>query len=87
MSSFQIHIKSSGKIITVPTEKTIYQVLKENNFDIPVSCNKGICGTCMTRYTSGDIDHHDKILSDEEREEYLTVCCSRARSGKIILDL
>lgn len=87
MATFDIHIKSSGRILAVPEGKTIHQVLKENKIEIPVSCGKGTCGTCMTRYTSGDIDHRDKILSDEEREEYLTICCSRANTGKIILDL
>lgn len=87
MAAFDIHIKSTGRIYNVPEGKTIYQILEENKIETTVSCKKGICGTCMTRYTSGDIDHRDKILDDKEREEYLTVCCSRANSGKIILDL
>lgn len=87
MAKFDIHIKSTGKIFNVPEDQSIYDVLKSNGIEIPVSCKKGTCATCMTRYTSGDIDHRDKVLSDEEHQEFLTVCCSRANSGKIILDL
>lgn len=86
MAKFDIHIRSTGKVYSVPEDKTIYEVLKANGIDVPVSCKKGTCGTCMIRFIAGDVEHKDKVLSDEEHEEYLTVCCSRG-TGKIILDL
>lgn len=87
MAEFQVHIRSTGQLFTIPEGQSITKVLAENNIEIPVGCEHGTCGTCMTRYTYGDIEHHDKILTPKEREEYLTPCCSRAKSGKIILDL
>ena len=42
-----------------------------------------------SRLVEGDIDHRDKVLTQSERQENrrMMVCCSRARSGKIVLAL
>jgi ferredoxin len=53
------------------------------------SCRAGICGTCLVRVSSGEPDHQDDVLSDDERErgEVMLPCVSRARGGLLVLDL
>ncbi len=86
---FQIQIASDGTVIDVPADKSITQVLEEYGYFVPVSCEEGICGTCLTNLLSGDVLHRDQFLTEEERREgkIFTPCCSRARSGMLILDL
>ncbi len=43
---FTVQIASTGKEYNVPADKTIIEVLREDDIDIPVSCEQGICGTC-----------------------------------------
>ncbi|HCP79155.1 MAG TPA: oxidoreductase, partial [Pusillimonas sp.] len=45
--SFEVKIASTGQTFTVPADKSITQVLDENDVFIPVSCEEGVCGTCL----------------------------------------
>jgi ferredoxin-NADP reductase len=84
---FEVRIASTGATFFVPEGKSIIQVLGENGIDVETSCESGLCGTCTTRYLEGEVEHHDVILDDEEHEEFMTLCCSRAKSPVIVLDL
>ncbi len=83
---FEIKIHSTGKVLEVPTDKSILDVLRENGLTIDSDCEDGFCGTCITRFLSGDPDHRDTVLSDGERRSYMMLCCSRAK-GMLELDL
>ncbi|WP_111415010.1 PDR/VanB family oxidoreductase [Billgrantia lactosivorans] len=87
--SFEVRIASSGASFTVPADKTVYQVLTENGIDIMVSCEQGVCGTCLTRVLEGEPDHRDLYLDDDEHaaNDQFTPCCSRAKSKVLVLDL
>ena len=86
---FEIELARSGGIFTVPAEKSVVAVLRENGIDLPVSCEAGVCGTCLTRVLAGDPDHRDVYLTDEEhaRNDRFTPCCSRSLSRRLVLDL
>jgi vanillate O-demethylase ferredoxin subunit len=84
---FQVKIASSGAIFSVPNHKSIVQVLGENGIDIEVSCQSGLCRTCAVKYLEGEVDHKDLVLSESDRLQYMTPCCSRAKSKLIVLDL
>ncbi len=84
---FEVEIASSGKRLRVPADKSIVQILWDNGIDIETSCESGLCGTCITRYKSGDVDHRDMVLDDDEKGEFLTVCCSRSKGKLLVLDL
>lgn len=87
--AFTIEILGSEQKIEVSTQQTAMQALIENGFDIPISCEQGICGTCITRVVSGIPDHRDLFMTDEEHalNDQFTPCCSRAKSKILVLDL
>lgn len=87
--SFEVFLARAGVTLTVPPDKSILEVLTEAGFDQPRSCEQGVCGTCECRVLEGEVDHRDSILSAEERaaNEVMMVCVSRARSGRLVLDL
>jgi vanillate O-demethylase ferredoxin subunit len=87
--SFEVEIASTGAVYVVPADKSIMQVLRENGHSIDSSCEEGICGTCATPVKAGEIEHRDMVLSDEEKatNRWMMVCCSRAKSDRIVLDL
>src|SRR5690606_34141085 len=64
--SFEVVIASSGDCYTVPADKTVHQVLEENGVEIMVSCEQGVCGTCLTGVLEGTPDHRDLYLDDSE---------------------
>jgi len=54
-----------------------------------LSCEQGICGSCITDVIDGIPDHRDCVLTEEEKAEntQITLCCSRAKSPVLVLDL
>jgi len=86
---FQVKVSSSGALFDIPADRSIVAILAENGIEIPVSCEQGVCGTCITRVLEGVPDHRDVYFSDVEKEknDQLTPCCSRAKTPILILDL
>ena len=85
--AFQIKIASSGAVFDVPADRSIVEVLWDQGFDVDTSCESGLCATCMTRYVEGEPDHRDMVLDEDERGEFLCVCCSRSKTPVLVLDL
>lgn len=86
---FSVQIASSGLIVEVPVDKTVTTALEEQGVSIPVSCEQGVCGTCLTRVLKGQPDHRDVYLTDAEkaRNDQFMPCCSRSMSDLLVLDL
>lgn len=86
---FTVELARSGVVLTVPADRSIMETLRDNGFDAPSSCEEGICGTCETRLLAGTPDHRDGLLTDAEIEanDRILICVSRARGGRLVLDL
>jgi len=82
-----VEVQSTGQKITLTRSESIIDALARSGIEIPTSCQSGLCGTCKTRYISGDVEHGDCILSDAEHLEYFTPCISHIKSGTLVLDL
>jgi ferredoxin-NADP reductase len=87
--SFEVTARRSGVTVTVGPEETIAKALARVGVSITVKCEEGVCGTCVTDILEGTPDHRDQFLTDDERQEgaMLCVCCSRALSKTLILDI
>ena len=86
--AFEVELAQSGRTLMIPEDKSILQVLWENEIEVLHACEEGWCGNCVVDYLDGGVDHRDEVLDDLERESKLQVCVSRALpGGKIILDL
>lgn len=86
---FELEIASTGRVIPVRADQTALAALLEAGLDIPMSCEQGVCGTCLTGVKAGTPDHRDQYLTEEEREacDQFLPCCSRASSPRLVLDL
>lgn len=82
---FEIEIDGTGQVIAVPPSQTALDALAAAGFDIPASCEQGICGTCLTPVTDGIPDHRDMFLSAAEQaaNDCFTPCCSRALTPRL----
>lgn len=87
--SFTLKIASTGQLLTVAPEQTAVAVLHAAGFEIPLSCEQGVCGTCLVAVLEGEPDHRDMFLTKAEhaQNQQFTPCCSRARSATLVLDL
>lgn len=87
--SFSVKVSSTGQVFEIPADKTVVQVLESHGIDIAMSCEQGICGTCLTRVLDGVPEHRDLFLSEEEQalNDQFTPCCSRSKSPLLVLDI
>jgi vanillate O-demethylase ferredoxin subunit len=87
--AFDVRLARSGSIVRVQSGETVLDALLKHGIDAPYSCLEGVCSSCETRVLSGIPDHRDLILSKEEREanDRMLICCSRSKSGTLVLDL
>lgn len=84
---FRVRLAKTGSEYDVPPGETIINVLRRHGVETRTSCELGYCGACLTRYLDGEPDHRDPILGDKARETHMLICCSRARSPLLVLDL
>ncbi|ROZ75075.1 PDR/VanB family oxidoreductase [Ramlibacter sp. WS9] len=87
--TFEVQLASTGAVIRVAADQTVVAALAAVGVRLPVSCEQGVCGTCLTRVIDGTPDHRDMYLTDEEqaRGDQFTPCCSRAKTPRLVLDL
>ncbi len=88
--AFEISLSRHKKVLTVPADKSILEVVREAGVDVESSCENGICNTCRTGLLGGTAEHRDEVLSDQEKadQSVIMICTSRAKKGEtLILDL
>lgn len=88
-TAFEVELRQSGRIITVPQDRTILDVLIDAGVDPLHDCDKGECGVCQVPVLEGVPDHRDHILTEAERAagKLIQICVSRAKTPMLVLDL
>lgn len=86
---FEIQLAKSNLILKVPAGQSILDVVFDAGISVPSSCREGICGSCETVILSGEADHRDALLSEDEKasNQTMMICCSGAKSKTLVLDL
>ena len=86
---FELQLASSGKVIEVGAAQSAAQALLDAGIAVSLSCEQGVCGTCMTKVVQGTPDHRDLYLTDDEhaRNDCFMPCCSRAQTRRLVIDL
>ncbi|MFM9902269.1 MAG: PDR/VanB family oxidoreductase [Polaromonas sp.] len=88
-ASFEVQLARSGRVVHIAADQTVAKALALAGVDIALSCEQGVCGTCLTKVLQGEPDHRDLYLTPEEQaaNDQFTPCCSRSKSALLVLDL
>ncbi|HSI47314.1 MAG TPA: PDR/VanB family oxidoreductase [Ideonella sp.] len=88
-AAFEVELASSGRVVHVPKGQSIAQALAAAGEPVMVSCEQGVCGTCLTGVKAGLPDHRDAYLTPEEQaaNDQMLICCSRSKSARLVLGL
>lgn len=86
---FTVTAARSAITFDVEPGETIAQKLEEHGIDVHMSCQSGVCGTCLTGVLDGMPDHRDLVQTELEKaaNDRITVCCSRSKTKKLVLDI
>lgn len=87
--SFEVEAKRSGVVVEVAPGETIAQKLEEYGVEVRMSCQSGVCGTCLAKVVEGTPDHRDLVQTELEHasNSKIAVCCSRSKSKRLVLDI
>jgi vanillate O-demethylase ferredoxin subunit len=85
---FEVQI-NDGRVFTVPPGQSIIAVLEAAGVDLIYDCQRGDCGICQVNVLDGLPDHRDVVLTAAERagNRVMQICVSRARGGRLVLDI
>jgi phthalate 4,5-dioxygenase reductase subunit len=84
---FEVRLARSGENFEVAVGVSILDALRQHGHLLASSCESGTCGTCRTRFTEGEPDHRDLVLSDREKKSEIMICVSRSKSPSLTLDI
>jgi len=84
-TSFILKLERSGIEAEVPADKTILHVLGELAVDVETLCLDGVCGTCVQTVISGEIEHNDWCIDDDEKTSKIACCVSRGKPGTVLV--
>ncbi|MFK0233281.1 PDR/VanB family oxidoreductase [Streptomyces vinaceus] len=84
---FTVELHRSGRTVEVAADESTLAAVRRELPDTPYSCAQGFCGTCQHRVLAGEVDHRDTLLTDQEREDSMLLCVSRAQGDHLVLDL
>ncbi len=86
---FDVLLARSGARVHVPAGVTVVAALRQSGVEVPVSCEQGACGVCLSTVVDGVPLHRDCVLTDTERaaNTLFLPCCSRAVTPTLTLDL
>ncbi|MFM9442349.1 PDR/VanB family oxidoreductase [Streptomyces acidiscabies] len=89
LTTFEVELAQSGRTLTVSEDMSVLEAVESAGISVMTSCEEGICGTCETKVLSGEIDHRDSVLGDEERAagDTMMICVSRSKGNRLVLDL
>ena len=86
---FEVVLARSGTRLSVPADDALLDTLEAAGVALDNSCRAGICGTCLVGVLDGVPEHHDDVLTDDERDggAVMLPCVSRSRTDVLVLDL
>ena len=87
--AFEVMLAKGGRTVPVAAGQSIVEALRVVGVRVEVSCEQGVCGTCLCDVLDGLPDHRDSYLTDAEHaaNDQMTLCCSRALTPRLVLDL
>jgi len=86
---YTLELARSGKTVAVEEGETMLDALLSAGVDVSFACAEGVCGTCEVKVIDGIPDHRDHFLSDADKaaNRSIMVCCSGAKSARLVLDI
>ncbi|GAA5160930.1 PDR/VanB family oxidoreductase [Pseudonocardia eucalypti] len=86
-TALTVHLARTRATLDVPADRSVLEVVRERLPQVPYSCQQGFCGTCRTKVLDGEVEHRDRVLTEPERRDTMTICVSRGRGDRLVLDL
>jgi ferredoxin-NADP reductase len=86
-TSATVQFERSGKtVIWRPEEGTLLDLAEANDIAVSSDCRMGLCGTCSTVISSGEVTHLG-LDGNEPAKDTVLLCRAVPRTDRLVLDL
>ena len=86
--AFTVELRPSGQVLEVLAGQSVMDAMEAAGMDPMFDCRRGECGICVVQVLEGEPEHLDICLTARERADgRFCTCVSRARSGRLVLEL
>lgn len=81
---FVVRIPRLDTQVRVDADQSMLEALEGAGVDVMWDCRKGECGLCTVKVleTSGQVDHRDVFLDDDQKAAGSTLCCCVSRIAR-----
>lgn len=88
-NGFEVIAQRTGAKVLVGLDQSIAAALRQAGIDVSLSCEAGVCGTCLVQVLDGIPEHRDTYQTDKEKlaNNRVACCCSRALTPYLVLDV
>ena len=75
--------------ITVPPNKAILETALDQGFDLPYSCQSGLCTACRGKALSGKVklDEEEGLSQSERAEGYVLTCVGHPLTDDVVIEI
>ncbi len=81
---FELELARSRRVLSVPANRSALDVMLDSEPTTAYSCQQGFCGTCKVKVLAGQVDRRGRAA---EGDGEMLVCVSRAKSGRVVIDV
>lgn len=86
-TAFDVVLSRSGITVAVGENETALTAIRRVKPEVQYSCQQGFCGACRVKVLSGEVEHRDRVLVGDQRDNSMTICVSRACDDELVIDL
>lgn len=87
-NTFRVEIPDYEIDFQVGPDESIVEVARRHDIEILTACEDGQCGTCVVKVLEGEVEHRDRALAPEKRDEgWMCACVSRAKDERLVLEI
>ncbi|NGN93946.1 oxidoreductase [Nocardioides sp. KC13] len=87
--AFEVELSRTGQVVEVAENQTMLAAIQQVEPALDMSCEDGVCGSCVLRVLEGTPDHRDDVLQPDERTrtDVIYPCVSRVVGDRVVVDL
>jgi len=85
--SVTLTLSESNKVIELTSGSSMLEAIRLAGVPVETVCEQGICGSCVVGWSDGEPVHNDGCMTEEERGEYVALCCAGCRSPSLTLEI
>ncbi len=86
-SAVTLTLSESNKVIELPSGGSMIDAIRSAGITVDTVCEQGVCGSCVVSWRDGEPIHNDECMTDQERSEYVALCCAGCSSKSLTLEI